>query len=247
MPAHVEEIDLSRRDTGERLLTHTAAAHDPSSVDRRLETGSPAERVCAVARQADAELVVVGSRGVGTLHAAILGSVSTTMVRDAPCPTVVVPPLMSGAPLEGERIVCGVDASADGPAVTTAVRLADDLDVPLTLAHILPTAPEAFAGVLPATFHQRLDARERSALQTIHRLLRKAGGDPDADRHQPQLRRGDPAGQLLELTDSARAVLLVVGSRGLGPLRGGLLGSVSRELVRNAPRPVVICRQGEPT
>ena len=247
VPADIEQCDLIGRDAGERLLSRAAETHDLSGAKRRLENGSAAARACAVAREEEAELVVVGSRGAGPLHAAVLGSVSIAVARDAPCPVVVVPPGMSGAPLEGERIVCGVDTGADGPAVATAARLARGLHVPLTLTHVLPGTPEAFAGVLPATFDQRRDGGRRHALQMIHRLLQDSGEGLDADLHEVRLRRGDAAGQLLELADSARAMLLVVGSRGRGPLRGGLLGSVSRELVRHANRPVVICRQEEPT
>ncbi len=248
VPVHMERIDLLGRDAGRRVLSQAAETHDLSSAEQRLERGSAAARACAVAREEEAELVVVGSRGAGTLHAAILGSVSTAVVRDAPCPVVVVPPGMAGTPLQGERIVCGLDTSADGPAVATAARLARDLRVPLTLTHILPGTPEAaFAGVLPATFDQSMDGGQRHALQMIHRLLQDSGEGLDADLHEVRLRRGDAAGQLLELADTARAMLLVVGSRGRGALRGGLLGSVSRGLVRHATRPVVICPQEEPT
>ncbi len=250
--AHVEHIDLLGRDTGERLLSQAIEHHNLTTAEPRLERGGAAERLCAVAGEEDAELVVVGSRGAGTLHSAILGSVSTAIVRDAPCPAVVVPPGMIGAPLEGERIACGIDADGDGPAVVTAVRLARNLDVPLTLAHVLPTAAApaedlTTAGALPATFDQRLRAPKRQALRRMNRLLKDADADPDADSHEIQLRRGDPAGQLLELAAATRAMLLVVGSRGLGTLRAGLLGSVSHELVRRATRPVVICRHERQT
>lgn len=79
----------------------------------------------------------------------------------------------------------------------------------------------------------------------MYRLLRDAGSDLDDTRHRVELRHGYPADELLRLAASTHAMLLVVASRGLGPLRGGALGSVSRKLVRRATRPVVICRQQE--
>jgi nucleotide-binding universal stress UspA family protein len=53
------------------------------------------------------------------------------------------------------------------------------------------------------------------------------------------------AERLRRLAGSPRATLLVVASRGRGPLRGGLRGSVSRALVRRAQRPVVSCLREE--
>lgn len=51
--------------------------------------GGPAAAVLAAAH--DAALIVVGSRGRGTAGSALLGSVSSAVLRQAPCPVVVVP------------------------------------------------------------------------------------------------------------------------------------------------------------
>lgn len=251
VPANVKEIDLIGHDAGAALVAQAAEAHHVPGGERRLEDGHPAERLCALAHHEQAEFVVVGSRGTGALRAAILGSVSVAVARDAPCPVVVVPPGMAGPPLAGERILCGVHNGEDGPAAATATRLSDRLNVPLTLAHILPATPHAAEpvpiGALPATYDERLDTTPRRAPHSVHGLLDRAQRDADRELDDVQLRRGDPADELLDLATSTRAILLVVGSRGLGPLRGGLLGSVSRELVRRSTRPVVICRHEAPT
>jgi nucleotide-binding universal stress UspA family protein len=247
MPAPVEEIDLLGREAGERLLSEAADAHDDVTAHRRLEIGSAAERLRTVACEEEAQFVVVGSHGDGAPRAAIIGSISAAVIRDAPCPVVVVPPKMAGPPLQGERIVCGVRGGEDGPPAIIAARLARALDLPLTLSHVLPPRPESAdpvpAGGLPPTFDHRLEATPRHELGMVHDLLQTA----DPKRSDVQLRSGDPVEQLVALSASARAVLLVVGSRGSGPLRGGVLGPVSREIVRRATRPVVICRREEPT
>ena len=53
--------------------------------------GPTVEKILEEARRLDASLVVVGSHGHGALHNLILGSVSEGVMRDTPCPTVVVP------------------------------------------------------------------------------------------------------------------------------------------------------------
>jgi nucleotide-binding universal stress UspA family protein len=60
------------------------------------------------------------------------------------------------------------------------------------------------------------------------------------------LSTGDGADAILRQADVNRADLIVAGSRGLGSLRGRLLGSVSRRLIHKANRSVLIVREGWP-
>jgi nucleotide-binding universal stress UspA family protein len=59
-------------------------------IERRLVCDDPASALLEAAKGAD--LLVVGSRGLGAGGAAPLGSVSHGVIRDAPCPVVVIPP-----------------------------------------------------------------------------------------------------------------------------------------------------------
>ncbi len=55
-----------------------------------------------------------------------------------------------------------------------------------------------------------------------------------------QVEDGDPVDALARAAHEQRACLAVVGTRGRGPLRGQLFGSVSTDLVRAAGRPVML-------
>jgi nucleotide-binding universal stress UspA family protein len=74
------------------LLAAVAVEEDLGPAERRVEFGAPAKRLVAVAEEAGAELIVVGSRGRGALRAALLGSVSAELIGLSPCPVLVVPP-----------------------------------------------------------------------------------------------------------------------------------------------------------
>ncbi len=63
----------------------------PADAQERIETGDPAMELAALAREERAAFVVVGSRGRGEMASALLGSVSESLERVAPCPLVVVP------------------------------------------------------------------------------------------------------------------------------------------------------------
>ena len=118
------------------------SAEPAAAPDVRLLEGSPAEALIETADREGAELLVVGSRGRGSLRSAVLGSVSRELAARAPCPVVVVP---SGEPAEtasrGEdadaSVVCGVDGSDQAlAAAALAGRLATRLGSRLVLSSV---------------------------------------------------------------------------------------------------------------
>ncbi len=74
-------LDASIEDVG--------AAGSGVTVTPILREGQPADVICLEAKNAD--LVVVGSRGLGGFRGLLIGSVSQQVVHHAPCPVVVVP------------------------------------------------------------------------------------------------------------------------------------------------------------
>jgi nucleotide-binding universal stress UspA family protein len=69
------------------------------AITTRLATGDPADTICAYAEEIGARLIAVGTRGHGTVASLLLGSVSQAVMRQAPCPVLVVrdPRLSRGA------------------------------------------------------------------------------------------------------------------------------------------------------
>jgi nucleotide-binding universal stress UspA family protein len=72
-----------------RALADAGVDDTALAVTPVLREGEPVDVLCAEAAHAD--LVVVGSRGLGGFRGLLLGSVSQQVVHHAPCPVVVVP------------------------------------------------------------------------------------------------------------------------------------------------------------
>jgi nucleotide-binding universal stress UspA family protein len=88
-----EEIDsawASATREGTEALERTVSALGPVRAETSVEPGAPGAALCERAESLGADVVVVGSRGRGAIRRALLGSVSTYVVQNAPCPVLVV-------------------------------------------------------------------------------------------------------------------------------------------------------------
>ncbi len=83
----VEEASSSAVDVTVDALT--ASAPD-ATIERRIEVGEPGQTLCRLAGELDVDVIVVGSRGRGAIKRALLGSISSHVVHNAPCPVLVI-------------------------------------------------------------------------------------------------------------------------------------------------------------
>lgn len=99
--------------------------------------GSPAEIIDSVALERGSELIVIGSRGLGTLAGAVLGSMARALARSAPVPVLVVRSRRD-AP---RHVLLAVDDSTDGRvAVDALARIPMPAAAGITQLHILAAA-----------------------------------------------------------------------------------------------------------
>ena len=94
-PAGQERLREEELADARALLQGVAGRLAAGDAEQRVELGSPADRIVAIADEEDAALVVIGSRGRRDVKSALLGSVSHGVASKATCPVVIVPP---GAP-----------------------------------------------------------------------------------------------------------------------------------------------------
>jgi nucleotide-binding universal stress UspA family protein len=95
-PAGQERLREAERGDAADLLRRLATREGlGEEVELRARVGPPAPVIVAAAQEEAAAFVVLGSRGLGDVKSALLGSVSHAVAGTAPCPVVIVPP---GAP-----------------------------------------------------------------------------------------------------------------------------------------------------
>ena len=88
-PIDLDEYRKLAKKALEESIEEAGAASAGVTVTPILREGQPADLLCLEAKNAD--LIVVGSRGLGGFRGLLIGSVSQQVVHHAPCPVVVVP------------------------------------------------------------------------------------------------------------------------------------------------------------
>jgi nucleotide-binding universal stress UspA family protein len=206
-----------------------------------VRDGDPVDVLLAAVEDEHADLLIVGSRGVGGRPELALGSTSLHVLRAARVPVLVVPDRRPTAAdgLRLRHLLVGVDQSQ---ASRTALELSADVAVSLggslSVLEVVEYVP-AFPldePTVAAGGHQRQVAEAAMALLEAEvREVRARGVGV-----QVIVRSGDPAATLLEVAEDVDADLVVVGTRGRGGTDELLLGSVARTVADRARRPTLV-------
>jgi nucleotide-binding universal stress UspA family protein len=237
------EYERLVRDVAE-LTFEQVREHLPSAPERRMQLvsdSSPAAGLHALAEREGAALVVVGSSHRSRIGRILIGGTGESLLSGASSPVAIAPAGYAGANRRLQVVGCGFDASPEScPALAWAAELARAASAGLCVLavyeRILP-ASLAVGGLLPtATIN---DTLRRQCEEELARAVSALDVDIDADA---TLLDGDPRELLVR--ESGELDLLVVGSRGYGPWRAVLLGSVSSALVRSAQSPLVVVPRG---
>jgi len=202
--------------------------------------------ITEAAKALPADLIVMGTHGRSGLGHFLMGSVAEKVMRDAPCPVLVVGAAdahQAARPLFG-RIVCATDLTAGSTAtVETALSLARENLARLILLHVVEGARGDRTldvdHVVPEAAAFRRAAVDR-AQRRLHEL--GAGAHSFADV-TACVETGTAWEEVVRVAEREDADLIVVGAHRGGALGRLFLGSTADQIVRHAPCPVLVARE----
>jgi nucleotide-binding universal stress UspA family protein len=220
-----------------------------------FRVGRPAPEIVALAEEIGAGLIVMASRGLGGIRRALMGRVSSSVVRHAHCPVLVVRREKDGEPaFSAKRILLATDGSGEAAlAAQAAVDLANKTNSEIHLVHVTIPVHEPsyyediyyYEGIsIEDAIAREQRERQRSAQKLLDEQAKKieAAGGSVAQTH---LRTGKPDQEIVDLAEEIGTGLILMGSRGLGGIRRVLMGSVSDSVVRHAHCPILVVRKEE--
>jgi nucleotide-binding universal stress UspA family protein len=150
------------------------------------------------------------------------------------------------APINHSGILVGVDGSpAARYAVDWAARDAAMRNVPLTLVHtVQPIGPTLPPLPAPPAFARWQVEHAQTILDDAVEIARRSTPDGGPAKIESELLFSPVVPSLVDLSKEAQMV--VVGSRGRGPIARSVLGSVSSNLIRHAHCPVAVIHDEDP-
>ena len=205
-------------------LYEAAEAARAKKVDATAELieGTPGESILAAAIKHDADLIVVGNRGMGQATRFRLGSVPDWIAHDSPCDLLIVDTTGRAGPREPAppymRILAGTDGSGTATeAVRKAYTLASVYAGTVTLVHV----GDPLVGAI--------------------KLDEVASAKPEDVEVERRAVEGDPAQLICELAEAENVQLVVVGNKGMSGVRR-FLGSVPNKVAHEVPSDVLIVK-----
>ena len=232
-----------------QLRDEVAACFDAANVgdvdvNVVVESGLPTTWILERAAALPADLIVIGTHGVGGFQHLVLGSVAEKVLRKATCPVLTVPPrARATSRLPFKRLLCPVDFSESSlAALEAALSLAEEGDSELTILHVLewPVDDDVLA-TRPFSVPEYRRERERDAVAKLQGLV------PDAVRAwcrpDTRLAHGKPYREILGVATEDSSDLIVMGVHGRNALDLMLFGSTTNQVVRRATCPVLTLRR----
>ncbi|MFK0237815.1 universal stress protein [Streptomyces vinaceus] len=219
------------------LLEHPAL----EVVTRRIDGRAAAEGLTSAAM--DADMLVLGTRGLGSLAGFLVGSVGAAAVPATETPVVLVRPARPAPPARGNAgaVVLGVDLRSDCEALFAFGREeAERRGRPLVVIHAW-TSPPAFAHVPvlgPGVEREIADALAKRLSDLIA---------PWREKYprlavEPRIVIGQPAVRILDA--AADASLVVVGRRIRRSAIGAHIGIITHAVMHHATSPVAVVAHG---
>lgn len=231
--------DLEVRSEAEKLVDETVMRlfHAGVIADRqiiRADSNHVAAAIAVEAKEFEADLVVVGSRGLSDWRSLREHSVSRQLLCAVDCPVLIARGWPSGAPGKVSKILMAIAGGDDlAPAARAAVAVAQ------------PEASVMVVHVAQAIFGAQGFAYVESD-QEIHQTMARACEmvtDAGVPVQGMVAHRGPVATAVAEIAKDWNADLIVIGSSRMGNIGSLFLGSVSHDLLHMTDRPILIAER----
>ena len=231
-----ETVERTMREDGTRLLDRIVSLlpKDTGPVTKHLIAGSPADLIVTMAEQHKADLIVLGTRGLGPIKERLIGSVAHRVMTFASGAKLILP-----CPLKAlKQILLPLQGTYD---TDHALRFLQKKPfrggATITLFTVLPQNKPFWP--VGATVAEEMESQ---ALRDAEYFLKETAAKLDQMGYQTQVAAalGAPVEGIIQKAKALNADLILMGSRGRQGVTRVVLGSVSHALLHQGTYPLTI-------
>ena len=231
-------VDKAMREEGERVIDQVVSLLPlhPGSVMKRLENGAPAEVIITIAQEQNADLIVLGARGIGKIREQVFGSVSHRVMTHAPCSTLIIK-----KPLRKiQQVLIPVESQEDGEAVVRFLKKKPFKEpVFITVLHVIPFSEPVWpvGAMISPEFRKEMIAYGEKFTNGVSAELKHMG-------HQAEgvVVVGAPSHTILEEATKHSADIIMMRTHSRSGVSRFLLGSVSHSVVHHTDSSILLVR-----
>ncbi len=232
------QVEKAMIEEGERLLERVVSILPPNSgpVKKILQLGDPSDIIINTAEERQADLIVIGARGLGLIQEKIFGSVSHRVMTHAPCSTFIVKDSLRKI----QRILIPLAHQEDGEAImqflnTTPFR--ESVDV--TLMHVVPFSQPVWpvAAMIPEDLRKEIIAHGEQFTEEVASQIRNLG-----HKARGVVVLGAPSFSIAEQVEQTVPDLIVMRSQSRSRVNRFFLGSVSHSVVHHTKASILMIR-----
>jgi nucleotide-binding universal stress UspA family protein len=232
--------DLEIRNDGKRLVETAVRRLEAAGVRAdheviRANVDHIAAAIAIAAKTFDADLIVVGSRGLSDWQSMFKHSVSHQLLCAVDCPVLIVRNRPAATEHESQRVVLAIAGGDDiAPAARAAIAAAVAPGSVVLVLHVTQT----IAGPQGVVFVEPEEEAE-ATMSTAIRMVTEAGVAVER-----AMAHGRPVAEsVAQIAETWSADVIVIGSSRMSDIGSLVFGSVSHHLLRTTGRPVLIAER----
>lgn len=237
--AKSHKMKLMKTDAEKQIERFRSQLNRDHAFTPLIHFGDPVESLAQIAADSHIGLVVSGSRGFTAIQRVVMGSVIERLVRNLPCPVLVVPKDSVLPPSAIKKIAVCSSLSAGGNAVLeTAVCIAGVTQTQVYVIHVLGAPIDDDVLEEKSLSYEMAQAKAELHLKRhmVHRLTR-LGAPPESVI--PVIRHGNAEEQIVPYLRENTIDLLIIGVRHRTRIGKLLIGSTTEALLRHCHCPIM--------
>jgi nucleotide-binding universal stress UspA family protein len=234
------------REGAEKRFRELTASFAPNPVRTEIRVGEPVEQISLVASECGADLVVVGKHGQRPGIWSRIGSTAEKLLGSSAIPVLLTPKIPEGPP---RNILLALEDPDDISRASVWLRyLVEKFSAKITAVHVVSSA--ILSGILSGEASGSPGSKADPA--AVKDEIREAAKSWKTEFEPTglgtvatELTFGEPGQEILFAATRLRSDLIVIGRERTGTTRRALLGSVTSEVLREAPCPVLVVMSPE--